>query len=140
MDSILAFLSNHQNIVTWVSVLSALFFVGSLIIIPILVSRLPKDYFLRRKRLAHGTGNPRSMFMTLLVVLKNLLGVCLILSGIAMLILPGQGLLTILIGLSLTNFPGKYTLERKLVRNPSIFAGLNWIRHKTGQPALQFPE
>jgi hypothetical protein len=56
-----------------------------------------------------------------------------------MLVLPGQGLLTILMGLALTNFPGKYTLERRLVRLPSVAGGLNRIRALAGKPELEIP-
>ena len=36
----------------------------------------------------------------------------LILGGILMLVLPGQGLFTIIIGLMLSNYPGKYSIEK----------------------------
>lgn len=44
--------------------------------------------------------------------LRNVLGAILLVAGIAMLVLPGQGVPTILISLGLMNFPGKYRLER----------------------------
>ena len=50
-----------------------------------------------------------------------------------MLILPGQGILTILIGLFLMNFPGKFKLERKLIAMPKVLKSLNWIRTKAGK-------
>ena len=43
----------------------------------------------------------------LLLIAKNLLGFVLIVAGIAMLVLPGQGLLTIVVGVVLMNFPGR---------------------------------
>ena len=54
-----------------------------------------------------------------------------------MLVLPGQGLLTIVTGLLLVNYPGKYKLEQKLVSIPSIYKALNWIRFKANKPPLQ---
>lgn len=140
MDSLSTFLGDHQRIVALVSMLSALFFAGSLLVIPILVSRLPKDYFIYEKRLRHDGDNRRTFTETAFVLLKNIIGVTLIFLGIAMLVLPGQGLITILIGLSLCNFPGKYALERKIVRNPSIFKALNWLRDRAGKPALELPD
>ena len=140
METLTAFLGDHQSIVALVSVLSAVFFVVSLFVIPILVSRLPVDYFVYAKRIRHDASNPRSFTESILVLLKNISGVILILLGIAMLVLPGQGLLTILIGLSLCNFPGKYRLERKIVSNPSIFRGLNWLRKRAGKPPLELPD
>jgi hypothetical protein len=54
-----------------------------------------------------------------------------------MLILPGQGFLTIVTGLLLINYPGKYKLEQKLVEIPSVFRTLNWIRVKANKPPLR---
>ena len=70
---------------------------------------------------------------------KNLLGLLIILVGVAMLLLPGQGILTILIGLMLLDFPGKRRLERRLVQQPSVWRALNWMRAKAHQPALEMP-
>ena len=68
---------------------------------------------------------------------KNLIGLSLIIGGLLMLVLPGQGLLTIVTGLLLVNYPGKYKLEQKLSSMPSIFRALNWIRLKAKKPPLQ---
>lgn len=56
------------------------------------------------------------------------------LAGIAMLVLPGQGLLTILIGLLLLDFPGKRAVELRLVRRPAIRGFLDRMRQKRGVP------
>jgi hypothetical protein len=53
-----------------------------------------------------------------------------------MLVLPGQGLLTILIGLVLVNFPGKYYLERKVIEQKKVLATMNWIRGKANRPPV----
>jgi UPF0716 family protein affecting phage T7 exclusion len=70
---------------------------------------------------------------------KNLLGILIVLVGVAMLLLPGQGILTILIGLMLLDFPGKQRLERRLVQQPSVWRAINWMRAKAHQPALELP-
>ena len=54
-----------------------------------------------------------------------------------MLFLPGQGLFTIFIGLLLSNYPGKYYLERKLIAMPKIYKTVNWLRKKSNQPPLK---
>ena len=54
--------------------------------------------------------------------------------GLILLVLPGQGLLTILIGLLLLDFPGKRAVELKLVRRPGIAAFLNRMRARHGRP------
>lgn len=54
-----------------------------------------------------------------------------------MLVLPGQGILTILIGLGIMNFPGKFAVERWFVERKGVMFSINWIRQKTKHPPLQ---
>jgi hypothetical protein len=70
--------------------------------------------------------------------LKILLGICLLGVGIAMLVLPGQGILTIVLGLSLLPFPGKHALEKNLLARKSVRASLNWFRKKANKPPFIF--
>jgi len=60
----------------------------------------------------------------------------LLAAGIAMLVLPGQGILTMLIGISLVDFPGKRQLERKLIGQPAVLNTINKVREKFGRPPL----
>jgi hypothetical protein len=53
---------------------------------------------------------------------------------------PGQGILTILIGVMLLDFPGKRRLERWLVRRPAVFKGINRIRARFDKPPLVLDE
>jgi len=64
----------------------------------------------------------------------------LLLMGIAMLVLPGQGILTMLIGISLLDFPGKRTLEKKIVCHPSVHRAIDKIRQRAGQSPLVLPD
>jgi hypothetical protein len=73
-------------------------------------------------------------------ILRNVLGVILILGGLAMLVLPGQGVLAILAGLLLTTFKGKHKLARKIVQKPKVEKALQWIREKAHRPPLEIPE
>ena len=56
--------------------------------------------------------------------------VALILLGLAVSLpgIPGQGLLTILIGLMLIDFPGKHRLERTIISRPKILRTVNRLR------------
>ena len=54
-----------------------------------------------------------------------------------MLVLPGQGLFTIIIGLMLSNYPGKYFIERKFIALPSVLKTINWLRKKSNKPPLE---
>ncbi len=118
---------------------SALTFIATLIFIPLIIIRLPSDYFENE--------NPPSLkkiaipkFLSVsFIILKNLLGIILFLGGFIMLFTPGQGILSMLIGLSLTNFPGKRRLERKLISQEKIFLFINKIRKKSGTSPIKRP-
>src|SRR5688572_22200884 len=80
------------------------------------VVRIPADYFAGRTRHVMPTRHP--VARALLVIGKNLLGVCVLLLGVVMTIpgVPGPGLITMLLALMLLDFPAKYAAERWLVR------------------------
>jgi UPF0716 family protein affecting phage T7 exclusion len=68
---------------------------------------------------------------------KNLLGGLLMIAGLAMLVLPGQGLLTLFVGFLLIDFPGKYRLEKWLIRRRYILRPINWLRARRHRAPLQ---
>jgi hypothetical protein len=74
----------------------------------------------------------------LAIVAKNLGGVVLVALGLIMAVpgVPGQGLLTALIGLSLVSFPGKRRLERRLIQRPVVLRTINRLRHRFDRPPL----
>lgn len=115
--------------------ISILMFIGTLALIPILLIRLPVDYFVSRPITEWPTRHPLVHLM--LVIGKNLLGIVLIGLGIVLLVLPGQGLLTILLGIILMDFPGKRTLERRLIRYPPLHKSANWLRHRYNKPPFE---
>ena len=65
--------------------------------------------------------------------------VVLVLAGLIMLVVPGQGLLTLAVGLVLVDFPGKYRLERWLVTRPPVWRAINWLRKRAGREPLERP-
>jgi hypothetical protein len=91
--------------------------------------RLPVDYLLSEPERV-----PRAA--TLALVLRNLIGFVLLVLGAIMLVLPGQGLLTIIAALALMDFPGKRRLERRLMLRPRVFTAINRLRLRAGQPRL----
>ena len=114
---------------------SLVVFVGTLIAIPVILVRLPADYFdVRVPRFWMKNQHPALRIMGL--VAKNILGMLFLLAGLAMLILPGQGILTILIGISLLDFPGKQRLQARIVGQPTVFNAINALRRKFGRPPL----
>lgn len=131
-----AWLEDHKASVAIISAASVVMFFGSLLLLPVLVIRLPADYFLRRPVRDWPTRHP--VWHLALVIGKNVLGVIVLLAGLAMLVLPGQGLLTILFGLILMDFPRKRQLERRLIRIKPVRAAANWIRQRYGRPPFEF--
>ena len=129
METISALVSPYARYLPLIGSISAITFVVSLAIVPTLLSRIPANHFIRTQ---NPTPKIPSIHYPLVWVLRNLAGLVLILAGLAMLILPGQGLLTIVIGIFVADFPGKKSLERKLVANKKVFNAINWIRARKG--------
>lgn len=123
----------------WLGALSLLTFIGSLVTVPVLLIRMPADYFLPDRRVAGEFRQQHPVIRLVLLAGKNVLGLVLILAGIAMLVLPGQGVLTLLIGLLMLNFPGKYRLERRLILHPRVLPVVNTIRNRWGHASLEHP-
>lgn len=121
----------------WIGAASLLTFVGSLVLLPVLVVRMVPDYFLPGRPAAFGGAHP--VLRVFGLVGKNLVGIVLLLAGVAMLFIPGQGLLTMLMGLALMDFPGKRVAEVWLVRRTKVNRALNWIRRKYGREELRIP-
>ena len=113
--------------------------VASVALLPFLAVRIPADYFRHRRRHPEYARDRHPVVHHAIVILKNVLGVLLILAGVAMLVLPGQGILTLLIGLMLTDFPGKYRLEKRLIGQPGVLKAVNWLRARAGHPPLEQP-
>ncbi|MFO7749263.1 MAG: hypothetical protein R6V54_04135 [Desulfobacteraceae bacterium] len=129
-------IADNRSLIGWLGLISTLTFFTSLLIIPWLIARIPEDYFQHKKRLPVHSQSPHPNLKKCLAMGKNLIGGLFILAGIGMLFMPGQGILTILIGTMMTNFPGKYRLEQKLIRRPAIIGTINWIRNRSNQPPL----
>ena len=68
-----------------------------------------------------------------LILLKNLLGLALVVLGLVFLLMPGQGVIVILIGVLLLDFPRKKELERWLISRGPILKLANWIRRKANK-------
>lgn len=138
-DRLRTLLAEHKPALQWLTVFSIVLFVGSLLAVPWLVARIPTDYFMLNSDQGNEFKKHHPTVSLLWRALKNILGVVLLLAGVAMLILPGQGLLTILLGVMLVNFPGKRRLELMIIRRPSISRVVIWLRRRSGRAELQIP-
>lgn len=103
----------------------------------IIVVKLPKDYFTRPKKGHKGKG----FWKDALWVGKNVLGIVLTLGGVVLMMpgVPGPGVVVILLGLTLTDIPGKHKLLLWIVRHPKVLRSMNKLRHRFGRPDLVKP-
>ncbi|MDH4186874.1 MAG: hypothetical protein OEV08_07745 [Nitrospira sp.] len=137
MDGLLATIQEWipVDVLFGLAVAGGVGFIGSLIAIPLILVRLPADYFDTRTP-RHWMKDHHPMFRMLGLIVKNVVGIVFFLAGFVMLFLPGQGLLTMLIGISLMDFPGKRELEAKMVGQPALLGVINTMRRKFDKPPL----
>jgi len=135
IESITEFVSNYKTYILWLATISLFVFIFSLVSIKWLVALIPTDYFVKKN--ISESKKSYSLLWLMSIIVKNIIGYTLILGGILMLVLPGQGLFTILMGLILSNYPGKYTIEKRIISIPSILKTINWLRKKSNKPRLK---
>lgn len=117
-------------------------FVGSflinLAIVSVILVKLPADHFKKNRKTKFWAG-PSPALNAAKVIGKNIAGVLLVGLGIVLSLpgIPGQGLLTILLGIMLLDFPGRERLEQKLLSKPTIVNTINRLRGKFGKPPLE---
>ncbi len=105
--------------------------------IAIVMIKIPENYFS-----THYTQDflPNSPWIVRwgAVIVKNVFGVFLILLGIVLSLpgVPGQGILTILLGLIMLDIPGKRPLEARIINRPAVLSAINTLRAKYGKPPL----
>ena len=99
---------------------SVLAVVASLLLVPRYLARLPSDFLTEQRPTQHASLAAR--------VARNLLGVVLVLLGLLMLLLPGQGLLTLLVGVLLLDIPGKHALFQRVLGRPKVLSLVNKLR------------
>lgn len=130
------YIKSNPSIVYILSIVSLVSFLSSLIIIPIIIIKMPSDYFhishkeYVKKRVKHPA------LRIVVHIIKNVLGSVFILFGFVMLFIPGQGILTTLLGITLLDFPFKRSIEIKIISQPNVYMLVNKIRLKAGKGEL----
>ena len=137
MDWLLSAVQQYVSTDTLVTLtaLSVVFFVGSLIAIPFILVRLPTDFFDTRVP-RRWMENHHPILRLLGHLVKNVVGAIFLFAGFLMLFLPGQGILTMLIGVTMLDFPGKRRMEAKMIGQPAVLSTINNMRQKFGKPPL----
>lgn len=135
---LLALVGIEPRWLAWATPVSVLTLVATVLLLPVLVARLPQDYFYREHRPPRPHTGHWVLRYTVRIV-KNALGAVLLVAGLAMIVLPGPGIVTVLASLALLDLPGKYHLERWLVSRPKVRAAIARMRERAGQPPLHLP-
>jgi archaellum biogenesis protein FlaJ (TadC family) len=132
-------LASYSSILIGIGSLSILILIFSIIGLGWFISQIPEDYFIHENRQADNWDKYSSETKVVIVIIKNVIGIVMLISGLLLLILPGQGILTMIIGILLIDYPGKFKLEQKIIAIPSVFRSLNWFRAKSKKSYLQHP-
>ncbi len=122
----------------WFALLSVTTFFLSLLFIPWLVCRLSPNFFIQLT-LPGSPPQTKPSSSLLFSIFRNLLGYFLLVAGITMLFLPGQGLLTIILALLLISFPGKKKVILAIISKPGIQKSMDWVRKKSGKMPFSWP-
>ena len=139
LNLITEWLASYSSILIGIGGLSILILMFSIIGLGWFISQIPEDYFIHEKRQAKNWDQYSSETRMMMIIVKNVIGIVMLISGLLLLILPGQGILTMIIGILLIDYPGKFKLEQKIISIPSVFRGLNWFRAKSKKSYLRHP-
>jgi len=106
--------------------------------IGVVMVKIPANYFSTHYKKDFLPGSPWLVRWSA-VILKNVLGLVLIILGILLSLpgVPGQGILTILLGLIMIDIPGKRPIEAKIIQRPTVLAAVNKLRAKYDKPPLE---
>jgi hypothetical protein len=140
VDAWIRWVEGNEALLVATAILSALTFFGTLALVPVLLGRMPANYFAGDQPPDELVRRVPPSLRLFARILKNLLGLVLLGMGFVMLFIPGQGVLTMLLGIALLDFPGKRKLERRIASRPRVRKSIDWIRERKGQPPLQFDD
>jgi hypothetical protein len=132
--SIESWIADHTALLGWLFAISLLSLVLAIVLLPVVVVRLDADYFVASRVELRGH---RTVGRWLFLAARNVAGTVFVLVGLALLLLPGQGLVMIFIGLLMLDVPGKRALERRIVRLPKIRQVLDGMRVRRGRPPFR---
>lgn len=111
-------------------------FAANLALVSLILVKIPADYFKQsHTKFLH---NQTPVVRVLAIIGKNLVGVILVVLGILLSLpgVPGQGVLTILLGVMLLDFPGRRRFEHWIVSSPKVFNTVNKLRNRFDKPPL----
>lgn len=121
----------REDPAAWIAslVISIVVYGAIALAIPIVLARLPPDVFVR----------PAPRRSAWIVAARLVAGAVVVAAGVAMLFLPGPGIVTILAGLVIMGGDLAARAARGLVARPAVLGAINAIRDKRGRPPLITP-
>ena len=139
-DGLRQWLLTYEDILWPLGLFSLAFLFVGMVLLPVIVVRLPADYLLRNKR----SFRKRFVRMTIggriYLLVKNVFGGLLVLAGLVMLVTPGQGLVSIAVGIGLLEIPQKHRLLNLMVGRPGVLRTINRFRARFDRPPLLPPD
>ena len=130
LNFLYAWLENNSYIFFYAGIVSIFIFVFSMFGLRLFIIAIPSDYFINKKRVS-ALKNRSILLWIIYIAFKNIIGYIFIIMGLAALVLPGQGILMILVGLMMSDYPKKFDLEKKIITIKAVRKGINWIRIKS---------
>ena len=131
-------ISDYNQIIQCAGIVSVFLFFLSLFLLRYVILRLPEDYFIKVSSISKS--NSKSLKKIIVRIAKNALGFLLTICGIILLFTPGQGMITILIGLCLIDLAIVNQFKKKIINNSKVQKALNWIRTKKSVKPFNFPK
>lgn len=135
-------LSHFWHALTWTELVIGIVglvigFALSYAVVMVILVKMPENYF-HSDYEHHFLPDSHPILRTAGIIAKNIVGVLVIITGIALSLpgVPGPGLLTIFIGLMITDIPGKRKFEAKIVQRPAVLSAINKLRVRYNKPEL----
>jgi hypothetical protein len=113
----------------WLAAAIVVTFLVGLAVLRVLIVRLPSDWFVREEPTRSRASR----------IARRIAGALLVLVGMALLVLPGPGMLIVAIGVALFDSPRKRQLLAKLLTRPAIGDALDRARARAKQPPFVRP-
>ena len=125
---------------SWIAGGSIAMFFGSIAIAWVLIVKMPTDFLTRDHRVPSAFATRHPIVRLTWRVVRNLIGLVFVTTGVVMLFTPGQGILFIFLGATMVDFPRKQQVIRRMMGRRGVLKVINRIRRKAGKPELQPPE
>ena len=130
LNFLYVWLENNSYILFYLGIISVLIFIFSIVGLRLFIIAIPSDYFINKKRVS-ALRDSSILLWVFYKIFKTIIGYIFIAIGLLALVLPGQGILMILIGLMMSDYPKKFDLEKKIIKINTVRKGVNWIRIKS---------